>query len=316
MPAPGSGGGFADEGFEDLFANIFEQRGTRGGPARGQDMRYVLQATFLDAVNGATSRLTLPDGQTLDVKIPPGTQEGDVLRLRGRGQPGRQGGPAGDALIEIHITPHRFYRREGQDIFLDLPVSLSEAVLGAKVQGADPARAGGDDAETPYRRRHRIAAARPRRAGARQAAGRRPLCEAARGHRPDRRKTRNLSAHMDTARLRPPRRDGGSRMMVTLERLRVEIRGLDEAELERWIGASLVRAEGVAGARLFEEIDVARIRLIFELRHELDIEEPALPVVLSLMDQLYDLRRRGAQLNAALAELPADVRQAILRRLG
>ncbi len=74
--------------------------------------------------------------------------------------------------------------------------------------------------------------------------------------------------------------------MVTLERLRVEIRGLDEAELERWIGASLVRAEGVEGARLFEEIDVARIRLIFELRHELEIEEPALPVVLSLMDQL------------------------------
>jgi chaperone modulatory protein CbpM len=105
-------------------------------------------------------------------------------------------------------------------------------------------------------------------------------------------------------------------MMVTLERLRLEIRGLDEAELERWIGASLVRAEGAAGARLFEEIDVARIRLIYELRHELDIEEPALPVVLSLMDQLYDLRRRGAQLNAALADLPADVRQAILRRLG
>ena len=101
-------------------------------------MRYVLQAAFLDAVNGATSRLTLPDGQTLDVKIPPGTAQGDVLRLRGRGQPGRQGGPAGDALIEIHITPHRFYRREGQDIFLDLPVSLNEAVLGAKVNVPTP----------------------------------------------------------------------------------------------------------------------------------------------------------------------------------
>jgi chaperone modulatory protein CbpM len=105
-------------------------------------------------------------------------------------------------------------------------------------------------------------------------------------------------------------------MMVTLERLRLEIHGLDETELERWISASLVRAEGAAGAWLFEEIDVARVRLIFELRHELEIEEPALPVVLSLIDQLYDLRRKGAQLNAALAELPADVRQAILRRLG
>jgi DnaJ-class molecular chaperone len=135
---PGFGGGFADEGFEDLFTIIFQQRGGPGGPARGQDMRYVLQASFLDAVNGATSRLTLPDGQTLDVKIPPGTAQDDVLRLRGRGQPGRQGGPAGDALIEIHITPHRFYRREGQDIFLDLPVSLNEAVLGAKVNVPTP----------------------------------------------------------------------------------------------------------------------------------------------------------------------------------
>ncbi|HEY1857766.1 hypothetical protein [Acidocella sp.] len=105
-------------------------------------------------------------------------------------------------------------------------------------------------------------------------------------------------------------------MMVTLERLRLEISGLDEAELERWIDAALVRAEGAEGARLFEEIDVARIRLIFELRHELDIEEQALPVVLSLMDQLYDLRRHGAKLNAALADLPVEVRQAILRRLG
>jgi DnaJ-class molecular chaperone len=133
----GFGGGFADEGFEDLFANIFEQR-ARGGAVRGHDARYVLQATFLDTVNGATSRLTLPDGQTLDVKIPPGTQEGDVLRLRGRGEPGQQGGSAGDALIEIHITPHRFYRREGQDIFLDLPISLNEAVLGAKVNVPTP----------------------------------------------------------------------------------------------------------------------------------------------------------------------------------
>jgi chaperone modulatory protein CbpM len=104
--------------------------------------------------------------------------------------------------------------------------------------------------------------------------------------------------------------------MVTLDRIRRELRDLDEAELERWIDAALVRAEGAAGARLFQEIDVARIRLIFELRHELEIEEPALPVVLSLMDQLYDLRRRMVKLNAALADIPPEIRQAILRRLG
>ncbi len=132
-------GGFGGENFEDLFSNIFEQRGGRAGPARGADARYVLEAAFLDAVNGATQRLTLPDGQVLDVKIPPGTTDGDVLRLRGRGQPGRAGGPAGDALIEINVAPHAFFRREGQDMFMDLPVSLPEAVLGARVNVPTPA---------------------------------------------------------------------------------------------------------------------------------------------------------------------------------
>ena len=132
-------GGFAGENFEDLFSNIFEQRGARSGPARGADARYVLEAAFLDAVNGATQRLKLPDGHVLDVKIPPGTNDGDVLRLRGRGQPGRNNGPAGDALIEIHVAPHAFFRREGQDVFMDLPVSLPEAVLGSRVNVPTPA---------------------------------------------------------------------------------------------------------------------------------------------------------------------------------
>jgi DnaJ-class molecular chaperone len=134
--------GFGAENFEDLFSNLFRERGARpGGPAKGRDAQYSLTASFLDAVNGATNRLTLPDGQTLDVKIPAGTEEGQILRLRGRGQPGRAGGPAGDALIEIHIAPHRFFRREGQDIRLDLPISVREAVLGAKVTVPTPAGA-------------------------------------------------------------------------------------------------------------------------------------------------------------------------------
>jgi DnaJ-class molecular chaperone len=131
--------GFGAENFEDLFSNLFRERGARpSGPAKGRDAQYSLTASFLDAVNGATNRLTLPDGQTLDVKIPAGTEEGQILRLRGRGQPGRGGGPAGDALIEIHIAPHRFFKRDGQDIRLDLPISLREAVLGAKVTVPTP----------------------------------------------------------------------------------------------------------------------------------------------------------------------------------
>jgi len=131
---------FGGENFEDLFSTIFTGRAAGGGrPARGQDEHYALTAEFLDAVNGTTSRLSLPDGRILDVKIPPGTEEGSVLRLRGRGGAGRNGGPAGDALIEISILPHKFFTRDGQDIFLDLPVTISEAVLGGKVTVPTPA---------------------------------------------------------------------------------------------------------------------------------------------------------------------------------
>jgi DnaJ-class molecular chaperone len=136
------GQGFEGEGFEDIFSTIFQNRGAAGGasqPARGRDANYALTAEFLDAVNGASKRLTLPDGQILDVKIPPGTEDGDILRLRGRGGPGRNNGPAGDALIEIQVAPHRFFRREGDDIRLDLPVTVQEAVLGAKVNVPTPA---------------------------------------------------------------------------------------------------------------------------------------------------------------------------------
>lgn len=95
----------------------------------------------------------------------------------------------------------------------------------------------------------------------------------------------------------------------------LHIAGLDEVELGRWIEASWVHARGVKGAWQFEEVDVARIRLIHTLRHELEIGEPAMPVVLSLLDQLYELRRNAARLNAALAALPPEARIVILEKL-
>jgi DnaJ-class molecular chaperone len=170
----GGDAGFG-ENFEDLFSTLFRDRagpGATGGSARGRDDHYTLTASFLDAVNGATNRLTLPDGQTLDVKIPPGTLDGQILRLRGRGGPGRGGGPAGDALIDIRIAPHKFFKREGQDIRLELPVS----VAGGEGDGADPWRAGGDDGAAGIRYRDGTAAEGARRAGAWQYGGRRFVC--------------------------------------------------------------------------------------------------------------------------------------------
>jgi DnaJ-class molecular chaperone len=128
----GGGQGFSAEDLEAMFGGGFGPR--RSGPARGQDQQYSLTTEFLDAANGAVRRLSLPDGRTLDVTIPPGMRDGHVLRLKGQGGPGRAGGPAGDALVEISIAPHRYFRREGNDVHLDLPVTLKEAVLGASVE--------------------------------------------------------------------------------------------------------------------------------------------------------------------------------------
>jgi DnaJ-class molecular chaperone len=134
--APGMSEADLGDLFEDLFAGTREQRAN--APRRGRDQSYALTIDFLDAVTGATKRLALPDGRGLDVRIPPGIEDGQTMRLKGQGSPGRQGGPAGDALIEIHITPHRFFRREGRDVHVEVPVTLSEAVLGGKITVPTP----------------------------------------------------------------------------------------------------------------------------------------------------------------------------------
>lgn len=139
-------GGFHDEaafadigGFEDLFASFMSRRG--GGQefrSRGSDLQFSMEVDFLEAVNGSTKTVTLPDGKALDVKIPAGMRDGQTLRLRGKGSPGFGSGTAGDALIEVRVKPHRFFTRDGDDIRLDLPVTIAEAVLGGKVKVPTP----------------------------------------------------------------------------------------------------------------------------------------------------------------------------------
>jgi DnaJ-class molecular chaperone len=123
--------------FGDVFADLFG-REPPPGPRRGRDQVYVLAVAFLDAVAGASRRISLPDGRGLDVQIPPGTEDGQILRLKGQGGPGREGGPAGDALIEIAVQPHRNFRRDGDDIEIEVPVTLDEAVLGGRITVPTP----------------------------------------------------------------------------------------------------------------------------------------------------------------------------------
>ncbi len=123
--------GFSDSGdyagAEDILSEIFGRTGRAGRRRRGQDVRYHLDLSFLDAINGGKQSIVLPDGTTLDVNIPPGTRDGQILRLKGKGRPAPGEGPPGDALIEISVLPHPFFTRKGDDIYLDLPISLKEA---------------------------------------------------------------------------------------------------------------------------------------------------------------------------------------------
>ena len=118
---------------DDLFADMFRGANRQGFRARGADVSYTLEVDFLEAANGLTRRVTLADGKTLDVTIPPGTEDGQTLRLKGQGQPGIGGAGPGDAFIEIHIRPHPFFTRVGNDVHVELPVTLPEAVLGGSV---------------------------------------------------------------------------------------------------------------------------------------------------------------------------------------
>ena len=154
---------------EDVLREMFSRGG--GGArfrARGQDTLYRLPVDFLEAINGATKRITMPDGGTLDVVIPAGTKDKQVLRLRGKGGPGLGGGPAGDALVEVEVQPHKFFTRDGDDIRVELPISLPEAVLGGKLDVPTPDRVRAHDGPERGEYRHGAAAQGQRRAAQRQ----------------------------------------------------------------------------------------------------------------------------------------------------
>jgi DnaJ-class molecular chaperone len=122
---------------EDLFAEFFGDRSTtrvRPTPGKGLDTPYDLSVTFEEAALGGTRRVKLPDGKRFDVKIPAGVRDGQSIRLRGLGEAGLPGGAAGDALVTVSIEPHPYFRRDGKDIYLELPITLNEALHGAKVK--------------------------------------------------------------------------------------------------------------------------------------------------------------------------------------
>ena len=143
----GSGGGPSGFDASDIFGDLFGARGRGGagpqggfsggpqaGPPRGEDMQASVNVGLLDALKGASVPVIMPTGRTLEIKIPAGIENGKQIRLRGQGHPSPFGGAqAGDAIITIHILPHPFFKLDGRNIRIDLPVTLYEAVLGGPV---------------------------------------------------------------------------------------------------------------------------------------------------------------------------------------
>lgn len=143
----GPQGNFSEDDLQDIFSMFgggagrgpFQQGGSGGFRAqKGQDRRYNLDVDFLDTVNGTKSRIILPGGGELDVSIPVGIEDGQVLRLKGKGDSGFNNAPAGDALITIHVRPHEYFKREGRNIRLTWPMDLKTAVLGGKINVPTP----------------------------------------------------------------------------------------------------------------------------------------------------------------------------------
>ena len=134
-----------EEDMSDILSQMFREgfRG-RGGEQvrmRGSDVRYNLTVGFLEAINGSKQRVTMPEGGVLDISIPQGVRDGQVLRLKGKGMPGLNDGPPGDALISIAVSPHPLFTRDGDNIAVELPITLAEALNGAKVRVPTPAGA-------------------------------------------------------------------------------------------------------------------------------------------------------------------------------
>ena len=145
---PGGGANFGGAGFEDVFANLFGGGGGFGGPRgpqRGQDLTTTQTLDFIDGVKGTTIKLSLRTGaEPTTIKIPAGVQDGQKIKIAGKGNPSPNGGPAGDLIITVTVKPHPVFTRDGNNIRVVVPITFAEAVLGATIQvptlGGDPVK--------------------------------------------------------------------------------------------------------------------------------------------------------------------------------
>jgi DnaJ-class molecular chaperone len=127
----GEAGGFDPSQFGDIFGSMFG--GGRAQTAENLDAHYTIEIDLLEAAKGASKRVTMPNGAVLDITIPEGVSDGQQLRLKGKGNAGRDG-KTGDAFVELHIRPHPLFTRDGNDIRTDLPIGFHESILGSRIE--------------------------------------------------------------------------------------------------------------------------------------------------------------------------------------
>jgi len=143
FPGGFNGGNMGGAGFEDVFANLFGGGGFNRGPQRGADLTMSTTLDFIDGVKGTQLKVRLGNGETT-IKIPAGVQDGQKIKIAGKGQQSPNGGPAGDLIISVTVKSHPVFTRDGNNLRVTVPVTFSEAVLGATIQvptlGGEPVK--------------------------------------------------------------------------------------------------------------------------------------------------------------------------------
>ena len=315
-------GGFEGMDPDDIFAQMFRQHGARqthGFSARGQDIGYTLEVPFLDAARGGSAHITLPGEGMIDLKIPEGLRDGQTLRLRGKGGEGFGGGPRGDAQVKIRVRPHPLFRREDDDIHLVLPISLSEAVLGAKVTVPT---IHGDVALTIPKGASSGKMLRLRGRGVKRKGKAGDQLVELRVMLPETVDDTLAACIEQWAKTHDedPRADmlkGSAEMTQLFSETEViaQVSRLTQIRLHAYIEAEAVHPTRSERGLLFETRDLARLDLLCELEEAYDMGAEALAVLITVLDQLHAARADRQALLDAISDEPPEVRARIAAAL-